>query len=325
MHDEALLRALQVQDSHRLCDEAIGSIGTNALLAHLRLDGYSPATLRNYAEQLKRFGQWLRHHGITGLRTLTRARLLAYQTDVRTEPIGRETQALRIRAVKRLYAYLVTQGHLLLDPTEGIQEISRRQALPKPILSTSEMMRLLDAPNVSQPLGIRDRALLEVLYGTGMRVGELERVTYQDVNLREGTMHLRFTKGGQPRVVPLGQNATHWLQRYVDEVRPRLVRCRPFEPALFAVRGGRVLRQCHIRALLKQYCERAGIRKTVTPHLVRHGCATHLLQAGADLRAIQELLGHARLSSTVLYTRVAPLDVKASHERYHPGNRYAAA
>jgi len=102
------------------------------------------------------------------------------------------------------------------------------------------------------------------------------------------------------------------------------VRCRPFEPALFAVRGGRVLRQYHVRALLKQYCERAGIRKTVTPHLVRHGCATHLLQAGADLRAIQELLGHARLSSTVLYTRVAPLDVKASHERYHPGNRHAA-
>jgi integrase/recombinase XerD len=298
--------------------------GLNALLAHLRLDGYSPATLRNYAEQLKRFGQWLRHHGMTDLRTLTRARLLAYQTDVRTEPIGRETQALRIRAVKRLYGHLVTQGHLLLDPTEGIQEISRRQALPKPILSTSEMMRLLDAPNVSQPLGIRDRALLEVLYGTGVRVGELERVTYQDVNLREGTMHLRFTKGGQPRVVPLGRNATHWLQRYVDEVRPRLVRCRPFEPALFAVRGGRVLRQYHIRALLKQYCERAGIRKTVTRHLVRHGCATHLLQAGADLRAIQELLGHARLSSTVLYTRVAPLDVKASHERYHPGNRHAA-
>ncbi|MFL6605630.1 MAG: tyrosine-type recombinase/integrase [Steroidobacteraceae bacterium] len=92
-------------------------------------------------------------------------------------------------------------------------------------------------PNVSQPLGIRDGALLEVLYATGVRVGELERVAYQDVDLREGTMHPRFTKGGQPRVVPFGRNATHWLQRYVDEVRPRLVRCRPFEPALLAVRG----------------------------------------------------------------------------------------
>jgi integrase/recombinase XerD len=298
--------------------------GLHALLAHLRLDGYSPATLRNYADQLKRFGQWLRRHRITDLRTLTRDRLLAYQTDVRTEPIGRETQALRIRAVKRLYGHLVAQGHLLLDPTEGIQEISRRQALPKPILSESEMNRLLAAPNVSQPLGIRDRSLLEALYGTGVRVGELERVAYQDVELREGTMHLRFTKGGQPRVVPLGRNAVYWLQRYLDEVRPVLVRCRPFEPALFVVRGGRALRQYHTRALLKQYAGIAQIGKTVTPHLLRHSSATHLLRAGADLRAIQELLGHTRLSSTVLYTRVAPLDVKASHERYHPGTHHAA-
>jgi site-specific recombinase XerD len=124
--------------------------------------------------------------------------------------------------------------------------------------------------------------------------------------------------------VPLGRNATHWLQGYIDEVRPSLVRCRPFEPALFAVRGGRALRQYHIRSLIKLYCERAGIRKAVTPHLLRHGCATHLLQAGADIRVIQELLGHSRLSSTVLYTRVAPLDVKASHDRFHPGNQHAA-
>lgn len=298
--------------------------GLNALLAHLRLDGYSPATIDNYADQLKRFGEWLHRRRIRDLRALTRARLLAYQGDVRREPISRETQALRIRAVKRLYGHLVAQGHLLLDPTEGIQEISRRHTLPKPVLSTSEMKRLLAAPDVSQPLGIRDRALLEVLYATGVRVGELERVAQQDLDLREGTMHLRFTKGGRPRVVPLGRNAVHWLRRYVDDVRPKLVRHRPFEVALFVVRGGRGLRQYQVRALLRQYCESARISKVVTPHLMRHSCATHLMRAGADLRAIQELLGHTRLSSTVLYTRVAPLDVKASHQRYHPGNRHAA-
>jgi integrase/recombinase XerD len=299
--------------------------GLNALLAHLRLDGYSPSTIENYGDQLKRFGEWLRRQRIGDLRALTRARLLAYQGDVRGEPISRETQALRIRAVKRLYGHLVAQGHLLLDPTEGIQEISRRQALPKPILSATEMKRLLAAPDVSRPLGIRDRALLEVLYATGVRVGELERVACQDLDLREGTMHLRFTKGGRPRVVPLGRNASRWLQRYVDEVRPKLVQRRPFETALFVVHGGRALQQSLVRTLLKQYCESARIKKTVTPHLIRHGCATHLMQAGADLRAIQELLGHTRLSSTVLYTRVAPLDVKTSHQRYHPGNRHHAA
>lgn len=298
--------------------------GLNALLAHLRLDGYSPATIDNYGDQLKRFGEWLRRRRIVDLRALTRARVLAYQGDVRGEPISRETQALRIRAVKRLYGYLVAQGHLLLDPTEGIQEISRRHTLPKPVLSKSEMKRLLAAPDVSRPLGIRDRTLLEVLYATGVRVGELERVAQQDLDLREGTMHLRFTKGGRPRVVPLGRNAAHWLRRYVDDVRPKLVRHRPFEVSLFVVRGGRALRQYQIRALLRQYCESARISKVVTPHLMRHSCATHLMRAGADLRAIQELLGHTRLSSTVLYTRVAPLDVKASHQRYHPGNRHAA-
>lgn len=297
--------------------------GSTDLLAHLRLNGYSPATIHNYSDQLKRFGEWLRRRRIGDLRAMTRARLLVYQTDIRKEPISRETQALRIRAVKRLYGHLVAQGHLLLDPTEGIQEISRRQALPKPILSTTEMTRLLAAPDVSRPLGVRDRTLLEVLYATGVRVGELERAALHDVDLREGTLHVRYAKGGRPRVVPLGRNATHWLQRYLDEVRPSLVVHRPFELALFVVRGGRMLRQYHIRSLLKQYCGIAQIGKTVTPHLLRHGCATHLMRAGADLRAIQELLGHTRLSSTVLYTRVAPLDVKASHERYHPGNRHA--
>ena len=178
--------------------------GVNELLAHLRLDGYRAATIDNYSDQLKRFGEWLRRRRIRDLRALSQARLLTYQIDVRREPISRETQALRIRAVKRLYGYLVAQGHLLLDPTEGLQEISRRHTLPKPVLSQAEMKRLLAAPEVSRPLGIRDRALLEVLYATGVRVGELEQVACSDVNLRDGTMRLRVTKSGQPRLVPLG-------------------------------------------------------------------------------------------------------------------------
>lgn len=298
--------------------------GMTDLLAHLRLKGYSPATLDNYSDQLKRFGEWLRRKRLRDLRAVTRARVLAYQGYVRGESIGRETQALRVRAVKRLYGHLVEQGHLLLDPTEGIQEISRRQSLPRPVLTESEMKKLLAAPQTSRPLGVRDRALLEVLYATGARVGELERVARPDVDLRQGTLQLRYTKGGRPRVVPLGSQATKWVKRYLEEVRPSLVDSRPFERALFVVIGGRRQRQYHIRNLLKRYGAIAGIRKTVTPHVIRHSCATHLLQAGADLRVIQELLGHSRLSSTVLYTRVAPMEVKASHQRYHPGSHHAA-
>jgi integrase/recombinase XerD len=216
--------------------------GITELLAYLRLAGYRPATIHLYSDQLQRFGEWLRRKRIRDLRGVTRAQLLAYQLHVRGEPIRRETQALRIRAVKRLYGHLVTQGHLLLDPAEGIQEISRRQALPRPVLTPGEMKRLLAAPDVSTPQGIRDRALLEVLYATGLRVGELEPVTGRDLDLSQGLLRLNHTKGGRPRVVPLGRNAVHWLRRYLDEVRPRLVRHRPFEPALFVVRGGRGLR-----------------------------------------------------------------------------------
>jgi integrase/recombinase XerD len=183
------------------------------------------------------------------------------------------------------------------------------------------MKRLLAAPDISTAVGIRDRAWLELLYATGARVGELEGIGLRDVDLAQGLLRLNRTKGGVPRVVPLGRNAVRWLQTYLDTVRPRLVLQRPFEPALFVVHGGRPLGQEHIRHRLKQYARAAAIGKSISPHLLRHSCATHLLQAGADLRAIQELLGHRRLSSTVLYTRVAPLDVKAMHERCHPGNR----
>jgi integrase/recombinase XerD len=298
--------------------------GLTELLAHLRLAGYSAASRRVYTQQLRRFGKWLRRKRIGDLRGVTRQQLATYQHDVRCEPIGRETQALRIRAVKRLYGHLVDQGHLLLDPTEGLQEISRRQILPRPVLALVEMKRLLAAPNISTPLGVRDRAWLEMLYATGARVGELEGITLRDLDLANGTVQLRQTKGGIPRVVPLGRHATDWIGAYLDEVRPRLVRNRPFEPALFAVLGGRALKQTQIRNLLKQYCQVADIRKSVSPHLLRHSCATHLLRAGADLRVIQELLGHRRLWSTVLYTRVAPVDVKAMHDRFHPGNRRVA-
>lgn len=297
--------------------------GVTELLAHWRLGDYSPASIRLYSQQLQRFGDWLRRRRIGDLRGVTRAQLLAYQLHVRGEPIGRETQALRIRAVKRLYGHLVAQGHLLLDPTEGIQEISRRQALPRPVLTPGEMKRLLAAPDTSTPVGIRDRAWLEVLYATGARVGELEGIALRDLDLTQNLVQLRHTKGGVPRVVPLGHNALRWLGTYLDTVRPRLVRRRPFEPALFVVYGGRPLGQEHVRHRLKHYARAAAIRKSISPHLLRHSCATHLLQAGADLRAIQELLGHQRLSSTVLYTRVAPIDVKATHQRYHPGNRHA--
>lgn len=289
-----------------------------ALLAHLRLQRYSPASVHLYADQLKPFGRWLAQQGILDLRSVTRAQLQAYQAEVRRQPLSAETQALRLRAVKRLFEYLADQAVLLINPAEGLREISRRQKLPRPVLTKSEIRRLLDTPNLSLPLGIRDRALLELLYSTGLRVGELERVTVHHVDLTTQTLQVRHAKGGKPRVVPLGQTAARWLKEYLVQVRPRLCRKAPFERALFVVTGGRPLNQTQARGLLRQVAQRAKIKKAVTPHVLRHSCATHLLQAGADIRAIQQLLGHVRLDSTVLYTRVAPVEVKATHTQYHP-------
>jgi integrase/recombinase XerD len=289
------------------------------LRTRLRGDGYRMATLRTYTDQLKRFGEWLDREGIRDVRRITPEQLRAYQTYVRSEPVCNETQGLRLRAVKRLYRFFVDEGKLLLDPSDGLQDLNRRKTLPRPILSRSEVTRLLAVPDVSEPLGVRNRAVLEVLYATGLRVGELERLTCQDVDWVQQTLHLRQTKNGQPRMVPLGQHAAAWLKRYVDDVRPQQIRKCPEARALFVVRGGATLGQFQIRSILTVCARAAKLGKAVSPHLLRHSCATHLLQAGADIRVIQELLGHTSIASTMLYTHVAPVDVKAMHSRYHPG------
>ncbi len=292
--------------------------GMTSLLSHLRLKKYSPATIDNYSDQLKRFGEWLEHKSIYDLRKLSQQDIRDYQAAVKQQPISRETQALRLRAVKRLFNHLVEQTIILLDPTEGIQEISRREKLPRPILSQKEIDKLLATPNTSLPQGIRDRALIEVLYSTGIRVGELEKVTIHHVDLQTQTLQVRHAKGGRPRTVPLGKTATKWLKEYLTQVRPRLAKRRPFERHLFLVQGGRPLLQTQIRSLLLQYRKQASIKKSITPHILRHTCATHLLQQGADIRVIQQLLGHISLKSTTIYTRVAPIEVKAMHQKYHP-------
>lgn len=292
--------------------------GITSLLSHLRLRKYSPATIDNYHDQLKRFGEWLEQQAIHDLRKLTKQDIRDYQVYVRQEPIGRETQALRIRGVKRLFNHLVDQATILLDPTEGIQEVSRKEKLPRPVLTNTEVQKLLDAPNTSLPQGIRDRALLEVLYATGVRVGELEKTTIHHVDLPTQTLQVRHAKGGRARTVPLGKTATKWLKEYLTQVRPRLAKRRPFERTLFLVRGGKPLVQTQIRYLLQDYRKQAKIKKSVTPHILRHTCATHMLQQGADIRAIQQLLGHISLKSTTTYTRVVPLEVKATHQQYHP-------
>jgi|CXWL01.1.fsa_nt_gi integrase/recombinase XerD len=291
------------------------------LLADLRLRKYSEATIRSYGDQLRRFEEWLSADLADDLRRVTREDIDTYQQYVGTERIAADTRGLRMRGVKRLFDFLTTSGALLLHPAEHIVEIRRRDRLPRGVLSVRQVVRLLDQPDTTSPLGIRDRALIELLYGTAIRVGEFEHLHGSDVEIERGTLHVRAGKGDQERVVPVGKTAIEWVQRYVTEVRPVLAKARPFEQALFLVRTGKPLRQTQIRSILRKYCEACHLRKPVTPHGLRHACATHLLQGGADIRGIQELLGHKKLETTAIYTRVAPTEVKAMHQRFHPGER----
>jgi integrase/recombinase XerD len=295
-----------------------------AMLADLRLRNYSPQTIGSYRDQLKRFGEWLSHPLAADLRRVARSDIDLYQQYVRSEAISADTRALRLRAVKRLFDHLTAAGHLL-HPAEHIIEIRRKDRLPPAVLSVKQVKQLLAAPDVATPLGLRDRALLEVLYATGVRVGELEQALAADVDCPGRTLTIRHGKGARERVVPLGETAAQWVERYLTDARPVLAKLRPYERALFLVRTGRPLLQFQIRGILRLYQHRCHLRKAVTPHALRHACATHLLQAGADIRLIQELLGHARLDSTAIYTRVAPMDLKTVHARFHPMSSTDAA
>lgn len=287
-------------------------------LADLRLRNYSPKTLDSYGDQLRRFGEWLSAALAADLRRVSRVDVDLYQAYVRSESIGIETKALRLRAVKRLFDYLTASGKLLVHPAEHIVELRCKDRLPAAVLTVKQVAKLLAAPDTNRSVGVRDRALLETLYGTGIRVGELEQVHVSDVDVSMQTLTVRHGKGDRQRIVPLGQAASEWLKRYLDTVRPTLCRSRRFERTLFVVITGKPLTQSQIRAILRGYQRKCHLKKAVTPHALRHACATHLLQAGADIRLIQELLGHARLDSTAIYTRVVPLDLKTVHARYHP-------
>jgi len=286
--------------------------------AWLKMKNYRPRSVSTYTILLSPFWAWLAQEGITDLRTISRAILERYAVHVQSQPVSRSTQAVRIRAVKRLFGCLVENNYLLVDPAVGLRDPSSGQRLPKPVLTQAEIKRLLAQPNTSLKHGIRDRALLELLYSTGLRIGEAVALTVYDVDLEAGLLSVRSGKGGKARVVPLGHEATRWLREYLEKIRPRQNRLAPQERSLFLTQQGGAFIRHTIEVIIRRYARAAKINKQVTCHTLRHTCATHLLEAGADLVAIKELLGHRDLRTTQLYTRVRPVEVKAMHQATHP-------
>ena len=258
---------------------------------------------------------------------MTRAEIERYQAHLadraRPQPLALQTQASRIRAVKRWFEWLVERGFLFESPTRGIVETPKGMKKLPAVLTVAEVEKLLQHPNTSTPRGIRDRALLEVLYATGLRRGELVALDLADVDLDRGLVRVRSGKGRKGRVVPMTQAAKRWGKVYVNEVRPRYDRdLRRREVAFWLNRFGERLSGTMVLVLMHEAARAAGITKKAHVHALRHACATHLLQGGADIVTIQKTLGHADPTITSqVYTRVYPKDLQDEHRRTHPRER----
>ncbi|MDY6973788.1 MAG: tyrosine-type recombinase/integrase [Thermodesulfobacteriota bacterium] len=287
----------------------------------LKARGYAEATVESYRENLDYFKRCLDERNITDLRKVNRQVITDYHEMVMSLSLAMETKALRIRAVKRLFEYLVESHKLLINPTEGIVETSRKNRKIGTVLTVDEMKKLLDQPNLSLRPHIRNRAIMEVMYSTGIRINELVSLEVYHVDLKDRVIYIRKGKGGKQRVVPLGKEAVKYLKEYLEHIRPWWARKNPKERRLFLNHSGLPLNGDCVRTFLRLYRIAAGIKKTVSPHTIRRTCATHMLQQGADIRYIQKLLGHKSLSTTQTYTKVMPLDLKKTHNKTHPNTR----
>jgi integrase/recombinase XerD len=285
----------------------------------LKTRGYAKATIEGYRKRLDQFTEWLTDRNVGDIKQITRQTIADYQEHVMAGDNAMETKALKIRAVKRLFEYLEETHQLLVNPTEGIVETCRKNRKIGPVLTMAEVKKLLQQPNLSLKTHIRDRAMMEVLYSTAIRLDELLHLEVYHADFKDKVLYVRKGKGNKQRVVPLGNHAIQYLREYLEKVRPFYARKNPKERKIFLLNTGLAMTPHSVRGILFKYRKQAGIKKSASPHTMRRSCATHLLQNGADIRYIQKLLGHRHLSTTQTYTKIMPVDVKKTHEATHPG------
>jgi integrase/recombinase XerD len=292
----------------------------DAYLDHLRVERrLSNNTLESYARDLRELAEFAAGAGrpIDGL---DRRQLEAFVAAQRARGQSPRSVARAVAAVRGYYRFLLLDQQLAQNPAEDLRPPRAWRALPK-FLSLEEVDDLIAQPDVSTPLGLRDRAMIELLYATGMRVSELVSVRPGDLHLDEQYLTC-IGKGSKERLIPIGEQAATWVRRYAREGRPALAqrgaRPRAAAPRLFMNARGGTLSRIGFWKVLKRYGRQAGIKSAISPHVLRHSFATHLLERGADLRAIQMMLGHADLSTTQIYTHVLEARLRSAYERFHP-------
>lgn len=250
---------------------------------------------------------------------LTRADLQEYQTvlyyrEHRGKPLSSATRSLHLSVIRMFFKYLAAKNLILVDPAASLELPKEPKRLPRNVLTAQEVKKVLEAIDTQKNRGIRDRAIIETLYSSGLRATELINLTLNNLNLKEGYLTIEKGKGGKPRIVPLGKIACQWIAQYL-QVRPQVS-----DPTLFLtmLKPPRPMSRETLAELCAERARQAGIKKKVTSHTYRHTCATLMLKGNADIRYIQELLGHASLKTTQIYTRVTIQDLKKVHSRCHP-------
>ena len=278
--------------------------------------GLAANTRLAYRMDLAQFTSYLQRRRIDQLNSLTRQDITGYLLDQRKRGLSTRSVARQLAALRMFYRFLVREKMLVADVTQLIDTPKLWRALPH-TLDYHDIETLLAAPNTRTKLGLRDRAILELMYATGLRVSEVSKLTLHDLNAEAGFLRT-IGKGSKERIVPVGKQAVEWVERYTTEARPRLENGGASQSEVFLSLRGQALSTKTIWHLVKKYARAAGITKPLSPHTLRHSFATHLLNNGGDLRVIQEMLGHADISTTQVYTHVDQQRLKETHYRFHP-------
>ena len=286
---------------------------------YLKCLGYTVRSLETYDYGAKAFQQYLQGEEIQSLDEINRKVIMDYQMYLmnRQPGIAINTQCVQLSILKNFMKYFVKAGKLLFNPASELELPKQRSKLPQGIMSVKEVKKILKQPNVNERLGLRDRAMLEVLYATAIRNQELRNLKLNDLNLKERTLHVVGGKGGKDRIVPLSPRACEYLGEYIQKVRPTLVKDREEQIVFLGIRKMSLSRNM-VSSIVVDYAKKSGLKKHITPHSFRHSCATHMLKNRASLRHIQVLLGHKSLETTQKYVRIEITDLKRAHQKYHP-------
>ncbi len=286
----------------------------------LKVLNRSPSTIKSYCSHIRAFWHVT---GATNVKKITREIIEAYISTLydhrdsdKVYSIG--TICVKVRSIKRFFEYLEFANIIFINPTEFISEPKKEKRLPKDILTVKEASIILDQPNLGTLTGIRDRTILEVFYSTGVRISELRRLTIYDVDLKDGLLRVNKGKGSKDRVIPLGKHAVRFLREYISKARPRFTRHNRKLRNLFVGQTGKPMNEQTITVMIRKCVHNSKIKKHVTAHTFRHTFACALIRNGADITAVQKMLGHVSLKTTEGYLRMVGVAVKKEHKKTHP-------